>query len=214
MSEEALNPCIYSADRSEQYWLGGCGRRAHRFQGSELFAVESVCGGGARGGGFEERFPHPTPHPGPGEGLRRLRMVLKQPRSSCHLALHLQGNVSCLFFITSLLSHQPVLYWKQFHFQENLFCFSSLAVFPRPSPLLSPTRPSPSRPYYCMDSFPVREISSNMTLANTRLKKIKVWSVFAPDGEGNQKIFHPEAAFWDIDFNLFINKQKNREKNL
>lgn len=53
-----------------------------------------------------------------------------------------------------------------------------------------------------------------MTLANTRLKKIKVWSVFAPDGEGNQKIFHPEAAFWDIDFNLFINKQKNREKNL
>lgn len=81
--------------------------------------------------------------------------------------------MSCLFWITLLLSHQAVLYYKQLHFQET--CFASrplLSAGPLPPACLHPLPhhfPSPRLPQH---QLPARR-GDDMALASPRPRERK-----------------------------------------
>lgn len=72
-------------------------------------------------------------------------MCWKQLQPSCCLALHFQGNESCVFDYFALITSGCSLL-EAVSFPRNLFCFSSLVVFWGPASSLSPPPPSPGHP--------------------------------------------------------------------
>lgn len=78
--------------------------------------------------------PTPFPTQGLGKDLGQYNH-LEVAKIQLIFGLHFQANVSCLFLITWLLSHQAVLYWKQFYFQGTCFALLPCSL---PGPCLLP----------------------------------------------------------------------------